>query len=115
MASKEKLPEYLCRGDVCALLGIDGGLEELDKILSHCTWFHPREDGQIKLSVVRQIADQQALTRLREYRQLDYHPCRHEGHDVKSSTGLGPYCRECRVHLFDWPESHALAGAAEVA
>ena len=109
MASKEKLPEYLCRGDVCALLGIDGGLEELDEILSHCSWFHPREDGRIKLSVARQIVDKRGLERLREYRQLSHHPCQHEGHDVALNDVFGAYCRECGVPLFDWPESRALA------
>jgi len=115
MASKkEKLPEYLCRGDVCALLRIEGGEEELDEILSHCSWFHPRQDGQIKLSVARQIVDKISLEKLREYRQLSHHPCRHEGHDVTVGS-IGPYCRECQVPLFDWPESHALAGEPEVA
>jgi hypothetical protein len=103
MASK-KLPEYLCRGDVCALTGLDS--DALDQYLkTHFGAF--RRDGTMKLTTARKVADQLALEKLRENRALQFHPCQHEGHDV-TKTVIGPYCRECMTPLFDWPESRAL-------
>ena len=29
---------------------------------------------------------------------------RHEGHTLTISPTLGPYCQECQIPLFDWPE-----------
>jgi hypothetical protein len=86
------------------MLDIDG--EQLDALVVQ-NFGQFRKDGTMKTTTARKLADQQALTRLRESRALPQHPDNHIGHSVGLGA-FGPRCRECNMPLFDWPESRAL-------
>jgi uncharacterized protein (DUF58 family) len=69
MASRRNDPSTLLSHDEArALLGLAGGEQELEQILSECSWLHDRPDRLIKLGVVRKLADGMALERLRMFR-----------------------------------------------
>lgn len=106
----QKLPETLCRSEVCTLLGLDeAGLQSLLVRHSYLGGGGFRRDGTMKTSTARKLADQTALERLKACRTEDAHPRHHEGHHVCIPDGQGPRCEECDVALFPWPESYGLA------